>query len=188
MNQSTVRASTSIQNRREMRSSVNWKRASSVSRAWKTSSRNDVAATCNFTEMWKGFLGIQTPTDGEFIKGQNDVSWTETHISLGHYLNRCLFALHRVLKRNQKIYKSSCLKESSPLWPFLFLCMNYFHPVSFIYLWSWEFSCDRRSLWCYMVPRQAQHWEMTYFFVCIERNEKFYVDRSEFLSTATLGH
>lgn len=58
-----------------------------------------------------------------------------------------LFVLHGVLKRKQKIYKSSCLKESNQLWPFLSLRMNYFHPVSFIYLWSWEFSCDRRSLW-----------------------------------------
>lgn len=36
-----------------------------------------------------------------------------------------------------------------------------------------------------MMRRQAHHWEMTYFCVCIDRNEKFDVDWSEFLSTAT---
>lgn len=38
---------------------------------------------------------------------------------------------------------------------------------------------------CDMVPRQAQHWEMTYFCVCMDRSEKFHIDWSELLSTAT---
>lgn len=48
--------------------------------------------------------------------------------------NGCLFSLDGVLKRNQKIDKSNCSKESNLLWPFLLLRMNYFRPVSFIYL------------------------------------------------------
>lgn len=78
---------------------------------------------------------LKPPTHGEFIKEQNDVSWTEAHLFGPLFKsNRRLFALYGVLKRNQKIDKSNCLKESNLLWPFLFLRMNYFHPVSFIYL------------------------------------------------------
>lgn len=38
---------------------------------------------------------------------------------------------------------------------------------------------------CDMVPRQAQHWEMTCLCVCALTSEKFHVDWSEFLSTVT---
>lgn len=79
---------------------------------------------------------LKPPTDGEFIKEQNDVSWTETRLFRPLKSDRHLFAWHGVLKRNQKIYKCSCLKESNQLWPFLSLRMNYYYyyPVNFIYL------------------------------------------------------
>lgn len=131
----------------------------------------------------ENYWALKPPTHGEFTKEQNNVSWTEAHLFGPLFKsNRRLFALYGVLKRNQKIDKSSCSKESNLLWPFLFLHMNYFHPVSFIYLWSWEFSCDRRSLWhgARTGPTLGNG-----LFLCICRNEKFFIDRSEFLSTAT---
>lgn len=78
---------------------------------------------------------LKPPTHGEFIKEQMTCPGQKTHLFGPSFKsNRRLFALYGVSKRNQKIDKSSCSKESNLLWPFLFLRMNYFHPVSFIYL------------------------------------------------------
>lgn len=120
----------------------------SVGLAWERRWQEWCVCDMQFWSKGRGIhQALKSATDNTFIKEQNDMSWAETHICLDpcwSLTDICI--LHSELKIREKIYKSSCLKESSWLWPFLSLLMNDYHPVSFIYLW-WEFRCDWRSLW-----------------------------------------
>lgn len=60
----------------------------------------------------------------------------------------------------------------------------YYYPVSFIYLWSWAFWCDRRSLW-HGAKAGPTLGNDLFVCVCALTSEKFHIDWSEFLSTVT---
>lgn len=107
----------------------------------------------------------------------------QKHICLGHYLSRTGVYLHcTVCWREIRRLTSPVARKSQIYCGLFYFCAWTTSTQLALFICEvWEFSCDRRSLWH---GARAGPTLGNGLFLCICRNEKFYIDRSEFLSTA----
>lgn len=168
MNQSTVRASTSIQNRREMQYSMNWKRASNVSRVCFGKQAIEMTWLPYAVPQWceKNYPGIKTYRQWVDKGGEWRVLDRNTHlfrpVSLTGIYLRCTVCwrqksedLQVQLLRRVK----SIVAFTIPVHELLLPPKLAFYLFVKLKILMWLRNSD-------MMRRQAHHWEMTYF-LCV---------------------